>query len=101
MDDPCYYGFPVFGEAGIKAAQDAGGRPVTADGRTFEPDPANTAGVRAFLSKYLPAALGPEIYTKTCLYTLTPDRDFVIDAVPEADGVQSPSGRGTPSSSRR
>ena len=25
MDDPCYYGFPVFGEAGPKAGQDAGG----------------------------------------------------------------------------
>jgi sarcosine oxidase len=87
MDDPCYYGFPVFGEAGTKAAQDAGGKPVTADGRGFDPDPANTAGVRAFLAKYLPTALGPEIYTKTCLYTLTPDRDFVIDAVPEVDGV--------------
>jgi sarcosine oxidase len=87
MDDPCYYGFPVFGEAGTKAARDAGGKPVTADGRSFDPDPENTAGVRAFLAKYLPEALGPEIYTKTCLYTLTPDRDFVIDAVPGADGV--------------
>ena len=94
MDDPCYYGFPVFGEAGTKAAQDAGGRPVTADSRTFESDPANTARVRAFLSKHLPTALGPEIYTKTCLYTLTPDRDFVIDALPEADGVYVAIGAG-------
>jgi sarcosine oxidase len=87
MDDPCYYGFPVFGEPGTKAARDAGGKAVTADGRSFDPDPANTAGVRAFLARYLPDALGPEIYTKTCLYTLTPDRDFVIDAVPGAEGI--------------
>jgi sarcosine oxidase len=87
MDDPCYYGFPVFGEPGTKAAQDAGGRPVTPDGRSFEPDPVNAARVRAFLARYLPDALGPEICTKTCLYTLTPDRDFVLDAVPGADGV--------------
>ena len=26
MDDPCYYGFPVFGERATKVAQDAGGR---------------------------------------------------------------------------
>ncbi len=26
--------------------------------------------------------LGPQIYTKTCLYTLTPDRDFVLDSLP-------------------
>jgi len=94
MDEPCYYGFPTFGEAGPKAAQDAGGKPVTADTRTFDPDPDNLAGVRAFLSTYLPTALGPEIYTKTCLYTLTPDRDFVIDTVPEHDNVAVAIGAG-------
>src|SRR3954463_1405718 len=26
MDDPCFYGFPVFGEAGPKVGQDAGGQ---------------------------------------------------------------------------
>jgi sarcosine oxidase len=87
MDDPCYYGLPVFGEEGPKAAQDAGGKPVTADSRSFEPDPQNSQRVRDFLTRYLPGAVGPEIYTRTCLYTLTPDRDFVIDAVPQAGGV--------------
>jgi sarcosine oxidase len=83
MDDPCFYGFPVFGEAGPKVGQDAGGREVTADTRTFEPDQAALRRVMDFLRKYIPNALGPIIYTKTCLYTLTPDRDFVLDAVPE------------------
>ncbi|HEY5093570.1 MAG TPA: N-methyl-L-tryptophan oxidase [Candidatus Eremiobacteraceae bacterium] len=82
MDDPSFYGFPVFGEAGPKVAQDAGGKPVDADTRTFEPDAENFARVEGFLQRYLPSALGPVIYTKTCLYTLTPDRDFVIDTVP-------------------
>ena len=40
-----------------------------------------------FLAGRLPGALGPPIYTKTCLYTLTPDRDFVVDRLPEAPGV--------------
>ena len=40
-----------------------------------------------FLAAHLPGALGPEIYTKTCLYTLTPDRDFVVDRLPDAPGV--------------
>ncbi len=39
------------------------------------------------MERHLPGALGPPIYTKTCLYTLTPDRDFVVDRVPEAPGV--------------
>ena len=31
--------------------------------------------------------VGPSIYTKTCLYTLTPDRDFVVDRLPDAPNV--------------
>jgi sarcosine oxidase len=82
MDDPCFYGFPVFGEAGPKAGQDAGGRETTADNRTFEPDREALDRTVRFLERHLPGALGPVIYTRTCLYTLTPDRDFVLDAVP-------------------
>jgi sarcosine oxidase len=82
MDDPCFYGFPTFGETGPKAGQDAGGLEVHPDSRSFEPDQAALARTIAFLERYLPRALGPIIYTKTCLYTLTPDRDFVIDRLP-------------------
>ena len=82
LDEPCFYGFPVYGEAGTKAAQDVGGREVTADTRTFEPDLAARQRLERFMNQYLPTALGPVIYTKTCLYTLPPDRDFVLDALP-------------------
>lgn len=82
MDELCFYGFPVYGEAGTKAAQDVGGEEVTAETRSFEPNPANSQRVENFLKKYIPTALGPVIYTKTCLYTMPPDRDFVIDTVP-------------------
>lgn len=82
MDDPSFYGFPVFGEPAVKVAQDAGGKPVDPDSRTFDPDPENQARVQSFLQRYLPTALGPTLSTKTCLYTLPPDRDFIIDGVP-------------------
>jgi len=82
MDDPCFYGFPVFGEQGPKAGQDAGGLEVDPDTRTFDPDGAALQRTMDFLRRCIPHALGPIIYTKTCLYTLTPDRDFVIDYVP-------------------
>ncbi len=82
LDEPCYYGFPVYGEAGTKAARDVGGREVTAETRTFEPDPGAQARLENFLKQYLPTALGPVIYTKTCLYTMPPDRDFVLDSLP-------------------
>jgi len=94
MDDPSFYGFPVFGEPATKVAQDAGGKPTTADTRDFEPDPANAAGVVRFLERYLPDALGPVHLIKTCLYTLTPDRDFVLDTIPGHDGVSIAIGAG-------
>jgi sarcosine oxidase len=87
MDDPSFYGFPVYGEAGPKVAQDCGGPQVTPETRTFEPDEAIRSRVHGFLSARLPAALGPELSTKTCLYTLTPERDFVLDRLPDAPGV--------------
>lgn len=82
MDEPCFYGFPVYGEPGVKGAQDVGGGEVSPATRTFEPDPDNLRRLSAFFQTYLPEACGPPLLTKTCLYTLTPDRDFVIDALP-------------------
>jgi sarcosine oxidase len=87
MDDPSFYGFPVYGEVGPKVAQDAGGQPVTPETRTFEPDPAIAQRVRMFIAERLPDVGTTEIYTKTCLYTLTPERDFVLDRLPDAPGV--------------
>jgi sarcosine oxidase len=83
MDVPCFYGFPTYGEAGPKAAQDVGGREVTPATRTFDRDETAFGRTRAFLERHLPGALGPEIYTKTCLYTMPPDRDFVLDRLPD------------------
>lgn len=95
MDDPAFYGFPVFGEADtVKVTQDAGGKPVDANTRGFDEDPEITARVRAFLERYLPAALGPVSLVKTCLYTLPPDRDFVIDILPEHPNVSIAVGAG-------
>ena len=42
----------------------------------------------------MPSALGPELLVKTCLYTLTPDRDFVIDEVPRHPNVAVAIGAG-------
>ena len=83
MDEPSFYGFPVYGEDAIKAAQDCGGQPTTARTRSFDPDPAELARLVAFMTRLFGSdAIGAPRRTKTCLYTLTPDRDFVLDAVP-------------------
>lgn len=87
MDDPSFYGFPTYGEPGPKAAQDCGGSTVDPDRRTFERDEAAFRRVTGFLADHLPGALGRPIYTKTCLYTLTPERDLVVDRLPGHPGV--------------
>lgn len=88
MDDPSFYGFPIFGEPdAVKITQDCGGKPVDPDTRGFEEDPDVTARVTGFLQRYLPGALGPVQRLKTCLYALTPDRDFIIDTLPEHPNV--------------
>lgn len=87
MDEPSFYGFPTYGEAGPKVAQDCGGEVTTPETRTFDRDETAFRRVHDFVAAHLPGAIGPPIYTKTCLYTLTPDRDFVVDRLPDAPGV--------------
>ncbi len=90
MDDPSYYGFPVYGDMGaVKAAEDVGGETTTARTRNYEPDQKALARLTKFLAATLPNMVdGQAPRVKTCLYTLTRDRDFVLDTVPGHPGVQ-------------
>ncbi|HWL44764.1 MAG TPA: FAD-dependent oxidoreductase [Ilumatobacter sp.] len=87
MDDPSFYGFPEYGLAGhAKVSEDCGGAEVDPDTRTFDPDP--TMEQRA--GEFLAALVGDRFaapQTTTCLYTLTSDRDFVLDHLPEHPNV--------------
>jgi sarcosine oxidase len=87
MDDPSFYGFPVWPGTALKAAQDVGGHQVTATSRGFDPDPAAADRLAGFLRARLPAAVGAHDHSATCLYTLTPDRDFAIGPLPGHDRV--------------
>ncbi|HYO42575.1 MAG TPA: N-methyl-L-tryptophan oxidase [Candidatus Limnocylindrales bacterium] len=82
MDEPSFYGFPTHGHPGPKIGQDVGGRPVTPATRTFERDEDALARTMDFLDAHLPGMAVEPFLTKTCLYTMTPDRDFVVDTVP-------------------
>ena len=86
MDDPSFYGFPTYCEATVKAAQDCGGPVVTGDERSFEPDADRMKLLADFMAQTFPGS-GPATRSKTCLYTLTPDRDFVLGAVPGHESV--------------
>ena len=83
-----HYGFPPFASGAIKVA-----RHHHAD-ETVDPDrfdravsAADEALIRAALADHIPAANGPLAAAKTCLYTVTPDRDFLIDRLPGAPNI--------------
>ena len=84
MEEPSFYGFPEIDGRGLKVAEDVGGYETTAESRNFEPDPGSLSRVRAFCSRHLPAATAEIETIKTCLYTLPPDRDFIVDRLPES-----------------
>ena len=84
MDDPCYYGFPTYGEPTVKAAQDVGGPVIDVSdplSRTSLPDADMLARLAAHMRSMLPGS-GEPVRSLRCQYTLTPDRDFVLAPVP-------------------
>ena len=81
MDEPSFYGFPCYGEPTVKAAQDCGGPTVDPDARDSEPDPGMLDLLVGHMSRMLPGS-GSPLRSLRCQYTLTPDRDFVMDRVP-------------------
>jgi sarcosine oxidase len=86
MDDPSFYGFPTYGEPTIKAAQDCGGPTVTPEDRASVVDGDMLDRLAGFMAQRVPGS-GRPIRSKRCLYTLTPDRDFVLAPVPGAENV--------------
>lgn len=86
MDDPSYYGFPCYGEATVKAAQDCGGPTVDPDRRTAEVNQEMQDRLAAFMGTLLPGA-GSPVRSVRCQYTMTPDRDFVVSPVPGHESV--------------
>ncbi len=80
--DEVHYGFPVYGEAAVKLARDMRGHFISPSERSFVPDDDEPEVLRAFLRAHLPGADGPLLMSKTCVYDMPADRDFVLDTVP-------------------
>ncbi|MEZ6139358.1 MAG: N-methyl-L-tryptophan oxidase [Zavarzinella sp.] len=85
VDSPqgIYYGMPMIDELGVKVAQHYGAPELLAppDDRHGMPDDASTT--INFLQQWLPGISGKPHLSKVCLYTLTPDRHFLIDHHPD------------------
>lgn len=83
------------GFRGLKLAEFGGGRRIpSAVDQDGVIDPANRTSMIEYVRRYLPG-LEPEPYAEaTCLFTSTPDEDFVIDGVDGITLVSPCSGHG-------
>jgi sarcosine oxidase len=82
-----YYGFPALPGQGVKIGRHDIGEICTPQTIRRDIDAEEIEMLRSVLDRYLPGASGPVIKTLTCMYTNTPDRDFIIDRVPDQSNV--------------
>lgn len=89
-----FYGFPNIGGQGVKVAEHLGGD------EAVDPDMAPAAGDRdkpplvETAARFLPGLAGPPpgdesriLRVSNCLYTMTPDENFILDRHPDHDNV--------------
>jgi sarcosine oxidase len=89
-----HYGFPL-DDAGVKVAKHHhGDEVVDPDSCDRAVSSADEIIIRSALAEHLPAANGPLKSAQTCLYTMTPDGDFVIDRKGPIVVVSACSGHG-------
>ncbi len=83
-----HYGIPPHGKVGIKVAKHHH-RDQTVDPDSYDRtvSVADEAQIRTMLSEHIPAADGRMLAAKTCLYTMTPDGDFIIDRLPGSESI--------------
>ena len=79
-----YYGFPVFGIPGFKVGKfHHFGERTEADLLDRECYQADEDVLRAFTERYFPDAAGPTMSLKVCMFTNSPDENFIIGQHPD------------------
>jgi sarcosine oxidase len=78
-----FYGLPAIDANGVKIARHYGAPELSGPEKIArEVTEEDIAPVRTFLRSHLPGADGSVRRASTCIYTLSPDRHFVIGALP-------------------
>ncbi|MDE0684499.1 MAG: N-methyl-L-tryptophan oxidase [Candidatus Poribacteria bacterium] len=80
-DGEFLYGIPAFG-SGVKMARHGRGQIVSPDTCERTPDTDYIAHIDAYVQERIPE-LGKTTHAEVCLYTETPDEDFIIDTHPD------------------
>jgi sarcosine oxidase len=83
-----FYGFPVISPLGHKVARHYGAQELAeVDQIDRVVHAEDEEPVRSFLRRHLPSVNGSRRHAEVCIYTLTPDRHFVIDLHPSYRNV--------------
>jgi sarcosine oxidase len=84
VEEGRFYGFPSFLVPGFKFGKyHHRGEVVDPDQPRREPDQEDEELLRSFARRYFPEGAGPALMLKTCLFTNSPDRHFILDLHPE------------------
>jgi sarcosine oxidase len=88
-DGNAFYGLPsIDGAREIKVATEQLENPTGADEASLDVDPAETRSLHdALIRTRLPGVSNRCVRAARCLYTVTPDANFVIDDYPDLPGV--------------
>jgi sarcosine oxidase len=85
--DQVFAAFPLDREGAVKVAVHHGGDVATATTVRRDVAPPEVDAVRAIVAARLPQAVGRWLRSAVCLYTDTPDGDFLIDRDPRSERV--------------
>ena len=85
--DTAYYGFPSLDGQTIKVAADHTGVPVSPDQVDRDVEDDYITMMSAWLDRWQPGVVQAPSSSAVCLYTNTPDHDFLIGVHPENERV--------------
>lgn len=84
VEEGRYYGFPQFQVPGFKFGRYHHFEEVVdPDDWNRDPTDEDERILREFAARYFPDGCGPTMTMKSCMFTNTPDRHFIIDVHPE------------------
>ncbi|HEX8703823.1 MAG TPA: N-methyl-L-tryptophan oxidase [Myxococcaceae bacterium] len=83
-----FYGFPYDGQApGVKVAWHHFGTPSDPNHVDRQIHEADREPLRRYCAEHLPELTPRTVLEKVCLYTVSPDKDFVVDHLPDEPRV--------------
>src|SRR5690606_5667640 len=81
------YGFPIYGQPGMKVATHLGGELTTTETIDRHSESVESESVFSMMSYLLPGVSKRVLASSVCMYTRTPDEHFITDRHPEHPAV--------------